>query len=214
MSDSVRRSRPGGWVGFLQGAPTEHVRYHARAMGTIGVNVAVFRDGRILLTKRDDFHVWCMPGGHIDRGETFPQAARREVREETGLEVALNRLVGIYSRPRWGEYHIVVFAAEVIGGVERRQPEEVVGIELFGSDELPDALLIGQKQRIHDAFRGVRGVCRVEEYALPFGRPMERHDLYRLRDASGLSRQAFYCRYLSAVEGEGSVLEVDSDNIL
>jgi hypothetical protein len=71
MPDSVRRSRPGGWVGFLQGAHTEHIRYHARTMGTIGVNVAVFRDGRILLTKREDYHVWCMPGGHIDPGKRF-----------------------------------------------------------------------------------------------------------------------------------------------
>lgn len=35
-------------------------------MGTLGVNVAVFHDGRILLTEREDYHVWCMPGGHID----------------------------------------------------------------------------------------------------------------------------------------------------
>jgi len=182
-------------------------------MGTIGVNVAVFRDGKILLTKRDDYHVWCMPGGHMDPGETFPRAARREVQEETGLEVALTRLVGIYSRPRWGEYHIVVFAGEVIGGVERKQPGEVTEIDLFGPDELPEALLIGQRQRINDAFSGKQGVCRLEEYALPFGHPMERHELYGLRDASGLSRQAFYHRYFSAIEGEGSVLEVGSSDI-
>ncbi len=182
-------------------------------MGTIGVNVAVVRDGRILLTKREDYHVWCMPGGHLDPGETFPQAGRREVQEETGLEVALTRLVGIYSRPCWGEYHIVVFAAEVIGGVERKQPGEVMELGLFGPDEIPDALLIGQRQRIHDAFTGKQGVCRVEEYALPFGHHMERHELYGLRDASELSRQAFYRRYFSAVEGEGSVLEVGSSGI-
>jgi len=182
-------------------------------MGTIGVNVAVFRDDRILLTKREDFHVWCMPGGHLDPEETFPRAARREVREETGLEVELTTLVGIYSRPRWGEYHVVVFVGEVIGGIEWKQPGEVIEIDLFGPDELPDALLIGHRQRIHEAFTGKQGVCRVEEYALPFGRPMERRELYRLRDESGLSRQAFYRRYFSAVEGEGSVLEVGSSDI-
>jgi len=205
---------PGGSAQFLQAAHAGDIRYHARAMGTIGVNVAVFIDGRILLTKRDDYHVWCMPGGHLDPGETFPQAARREVREETGLEVALTSLVGIYSRPRWGEYHIVMFASEVIGGVERKQPGEVIEIGLFSPDDLPDALLIGQRQRIHDAFSDAQGVCRVEEYALPFGRPMERRELYSLRDASGLSRQGFYRRYFSAVEGEGSALEVGSSDIL
>ncbi len=177
-------------------------------MGTLGVNVAVFRDGKILLTKRDDFHVWCMPGGHIDPGETFPQAAVREVREETGLEMALTRLIGVYSRPRWGEYHILVFSGEVVGGTERKQTGEVAEIGFFSPDDIPDALLLGQRQRIRDAFDGTQGVCRLEEYAWPPGHPHDRHELYMLRDASGLSRHEFYRRYYEQVEGQEATLEV------
>lgn len=55
------------------------IRWRATSIiGTLGVNVAVFRAGKILLTKREDFHVWCMPGGHVDPGETFPESAQLE----------------------------------------------------------------------------------------------------------------------------------------
>src|SRR5579859_5110981 len=133
------------------------LQYDARTMETIGVNVAIFREGEILLTQRQDFHVWCMPGGHLEPGETFPQAARREVQEETGIDVRVSRLIGIYSRPRWGMYHIAVFVADVVGGGQVGQPGEVIDMRFFGPDELPDALLIGQRQRIMDAFSGREG---------------------------------------------------------
>ncbi len=178
------------------------------AMETIGVNVAIFREGEILLTQREDFHVWCMPGGHIEPGETFPQAARREVREETGIDVKVSRLVGIYSRPRWGAYHIAVFVADVVGGGQVRQPSEVIDMRFFRPDELPDPLLIGQRQRIMDAFSGREGLCRLEDYDVPFGSMMERKELYRLRHESGLSRHEFYVRHFLPVESRGSTLEV------
>jgi ADP-ribose pyrophosphatase YjhB (NUDIX family) len=68
-------------------------------MINLGVNVAVIEDGRVLLTQREDFEVWCLPGGQVESGESLAQAAVREVREETGLHIELLRLVGIYSRP-------------------------------------------------------------------------------------------------------------------
>jgi ADP-ribose pyrophosphatase YjhB (NUDIX family) len=180
-------------------------------MGTFGVNVAVLHDAQILLTEREDFHVWCMPGGHIEPHETFPQAARREVLEETGLDVAITRLVGIYSRPQWDQYHILVFAAEPRGGVQRAQPGEVLRMRFFPLDDLPDALLIGQRQRILDVFNGRSAVCRSENFALPFGRPLTREEEYHLRDESGLSPHDFYLRYITPMEAGDSVVEVGPD---
>src|SRR5579884_4204091 len=148
-------------------------------MPTIGVNVAIFRDGKILLTKRDDYHVWCLPGGHIDPGETFPQAAVREAREETGYEVSLTRLIGVYSRPQWDMYHILLFAAKVTDGTEQCQPDEVVDIGFFRPEEIPDALFLGQRQRILDAFANrAESVARLEDFPLPFGKPMSRAEQY------------------------------------
>ena len=70
-------------------------------MAGFGVNIAILKDGKILLTKREDFEVWCLPGGIVEPGESVVEAAVREAREETGLEVGLTRLVEIYSRPNW-----------------------------------------------------------------------------------------------------------------
>ncbi|MDQ6834354.1 MAG: NUDIX hydrolase [Chloroflexota bacterium] len=85
-------------------------------MPTLGLDVVVVEAGRVVLTRREDLGIWCLPGGGVDAGESVTHAAIREVREETGLDVHLTQVVGIYSRPRWhgGGDHMVVFAAERI----------------------------------------------------------------------------------------------------
>ena len=62
--------------------------------------------GRILLIKRRDNKLWALPGGRHDVGETIEHTAVREVKEETGLDVEVTALTGIYTDPA----HIVAFA--------------------------------------------------------------------------------------------------------
>src|SRR4030066_410646 len=109
-------------------------------MPVLGVNVAIIQDGKVLLTKRRDFEVWCLPGGEVDSGEPLAQAATREAREEVGLEVELERLVGIHTRPQWLSCgsHVVVFAARISGGELVIQPQEVMEARFFTRDELPN----------------------------------------------------------------------------
>jgi len=97
-------------------------------MPILGVNVVVIQDRKVLLTKRRDFEIWCLPGGEVDAGETLAQATVREAREEVALEVQLEWLVGIHSRPQWLSCgsHVVVFAAKIIGGELAIQQQEVL----------------------------------------------------------------------------------------
>lgn len=61
--------------------------------------VATDGAGRILLQRRSDSGNWALPGGTMDIGETFAQSAIREVKEETGFDVRIDRIIGIYSDP-------------------------------------------------------------------------------------------------------------------
>ena len=51
------------------------------------------------MTQREDNHRWCLPGGEMDPGESAAETCAREVLEETGLEVEVARLVGVYTSP-------------------------------------------------------------------------------------------------------------------
>ncbi len=65
------------------------------------VDVIVESDEGIVLVRRGNPPLgWALPGGFVDRGESVAQAARREAKEETGLDVELTELLGVYSDPR------------------------------------------------------------------------------------------------------------------
>lgn len=61
--------------------------------------IVVDGEGRILLQRRSDSGNWALPGGTMDIGETLAQSIIREVKEETGFDVQIERIVGVYSDP-------------------------------------------------------------------------------------------------------------------
>jgi ADP-ribose pyrophosphatase YjhB (NUDIX family) len=69
--------------------------------------VVVNDDGEILLIRRSDNDNWALPGGAMDLGESLPQAAKRETAEETGVDVEITGLVGIYTDPR----HVILYTS-------------------------------------------------------------------------------------------------------
>src|SRR6266571_1482135 len=115
----------------------------------IGVYALIFDEGRVLLAHRRDIDWWNLPGGGMEVGETVDEAMRREVLEETGLEVEVERVVGVYSKPQKQEI-VLTFRCRVIGGT-LCATEESSECRYFSSDVLPRNLLPKHRQRIEDA---------------------------------------------------------------
>src|SRR3979411_444891 len=95
------------------------------ALVPAGSAVAANSEGDILLHRRRDNDLWALPGGAMQLGETMAQAVVREVEEETGLEVEVTGLIGLYTDPRHviayedGEVRQqfnVCFQARIVGG--------------------------------------------------------------------------------------------------
>lgn len=92
---------------------------------------------RVLLSKRDDLHIWTLPGGRLDAGEPIDKAAVREVQEETGLDVEITEPVALYYWPDWHRLNIL-FAARPVGGRLFQITDETSDNRFFSRDELPE----------------------------------------------------------------------------
>ena len=89
----------------------------------------------------------------MESDESLDQAAIRETREETGLDVRLGRVVGLYSQPA-AEELVVTFEAEVIDGTWHLGTDEIAGLAYFPMARLPAAVRPELRVRIDDFLRG------------------------------------------------------------
>ena len=109
---------------------------------------ALIRDteGHVLFQQRSDFDWWGLPGGIVEIGETFSDCVIREVREETGLQVCPQRLVGLYASPQWDirypngdevQQFTVAIECGVTGGQLQPDGRESSYSQFFPLDQVP-----------------------------------------------------------------------------
>ena len=119
------------------------------------------RGAELLLMQRSDNGHWGLPGGYVEAGENVTDATAREVFEETGVEIAVGRLIGVYSDPArqviaYPDGHRVqavnlCFEARATGQGEATTPEETLASGYFPSGALPEPLVPIHEIRIEDA---------------------------------------------------------------
>ncbi len=120
--------------------------------------IPVLPDGRIVLMQRRDNRRWGLPGGFVDWGEAIPTTVKRELQEETGLDlVRISRLVGVYSAPdRDPRLHsiCIAVAALVEGEFKVLDPLEVLAVAAFTRETLPQPLAHDHAYQLENYFQG------------------------------------------------------------
>lgn len=115
---------------------------------TLGVRVLATHGDRVLLVRHRLHGGWHLPGGGVEPGESLEQAARRELREETGVQADALRLHGLYSNFFGGRSdHIAVFAAEA-DAPPRPADLEIAEARWFTRDALPADVSPGTARRL------------------------------------------------------------------
>jgi ADP-ribose pyrophosphatase YjhB (NUDIX family) len=120
----------------------------------IDVRGAVVRDGKLLLIHEKADGQWAMPGGWADIGDSPAEMVAREVREESGFEVSVDKLIGVYDANRIQPlefYHAykLIFLCTITGG-EAQTSIETSGVGFFNPKYLPPLSLSRTNQRMVD----------------------------------------------------------------
>jgi len=124
---------------------------------TIGVFGIIFDEqGRVLLCHRRDYNLWNLPGGALESGESPLEGVKREVKEETGLNVEVSKLLGVYTKPAHNDI-VLAFICKVTGG-EITLNNEADKVEYFDIDKIPANTSLKHVGRIKDATQNPKDV--------------------------------------------------------
>lgn len=136
--------------------------HKTESMATIGAFAILFDDAGHVLCVKQGYppHEWTLPGGRVEPNESPLAALHREVLEETGCRIALERFVGTYAMP-FADDLVLCFHARVLDRLDWRPNDEIADLGFFAPDRLPDPMNPRHRQRIDDAIQGRSGLVRV-----------------------------------------------------
>jgi len=120
----------------------------------------VEKDGKILLVQEGQpkaYGLWNTPAGWLDQGENVLEGAKREVKEETGFDVKINGLLGVYVGPSLKDPNLIVikiiFRSSIVGGELQFSKDELLDVKWFKPSEIlamKDSQLRGIRKEIED----------------------------------------------------------------
>lgn len=127
-----------------------------------GIAVIIIDEEKgVLLQKRSDVGLWGIPSGHVEPGETVTEAAIREVKEETNLQIGIMKLLGVYSEPdsqvfeypngKIVHFITICFSAKILGGELKCNCSESLDVKFFPINDLPQDLLAMHPRWLKDA---------------------------------------------------------------
>lgn len=123
----------------------------------VSVDAVIVRDKKVLLIQRGvepNKGYWGIPGGYVGWDESAEDAVKREVKEETGLDVGKIYPVGVHSDPKRHPQQVInlVYLVQVFDGVVRHG-DDTQDIKWFSLNSLPKEMALDHKQNIQEAIK-------------------------------------------------------------
>ena len=132
---------------------------------TVDIIIHLPGKGVVLIQRKNPPPGWALPGGFVDYGESAEQAAIREAKEETGLEVELLTLFGVYSKPDRdprGHTLSVVYTAQALNPSSLAAGDDAGQARVFPLDRLPSPLAFDHGLILKN-YRGLLGQLNLME---------------------------------------------------
>ena len=135
----------------------EKIEIYWNPIPTVDILIHVeSRKGVVLIKRKNPPSGWAIPGGFVDYGESLEEAARREAKEETNLDVKLIRQFHTYSDPARDPRHHTISTVYVAKGKGKLQAgDDALEIGLFAESDLPDEIAFDHRAILYDYFRSV-----------------------------------------------------------
>jgi ADP-ribose pyrophosphatase YjhB (NUDIX family) len=129
------------------------VEIYRNPVPTVDIIIELEPEGIVLIKRKNPPYGWAIPGGFVDYGESLEEAAVREAKEETNLDVELVRQLHTYSAPdRDPRHHTIttVYIAKSHGKPQAQ--DDALEVGTFGSANLPEEMAFDHRQILKDYF--------------------------------------------------------------
>jgi len=134
------------------------IEIYQNPIPTVDIIIEVESKGIVLIKRKNPPYGWAIPGGFVDYGESLEEAALREAKEETNLDVQFLRQFHTYSAPnRDPRHHSIstVFIAKAKGIPKAK--DDALEIGIFNASNLPEEIAFDHREILRDYFSLVRG---------------------------------------------------------
>jgi len=134
----------------------KEIKLRQNPIPTVDIIIEIESKGIVLIKRKNPPHGWAIPGGFVDYGESLEEAALREAKEETNLDIELKRQFHTYSDPnRDPRYHTISTVYITKGkGIPKAQ-DDATEIGIFTESNLPDEIAFDHRSILNEYFKSI-----------------------------------------------------------
>jgi ADP-ribose pyrophosphatase YjhB (NUDIX family) len=132
------------------------IEVYKNPIPTVDIIIEIESKGIVLIKRENPPYGWAIPGGFVDYGETLEEAAVREAKEETNLDIELKRQFHTYSDPKRDPRHHTISAVYIATGKGMLQAKDDASeIGIFTELNLPDIIAFDHRSILNDYFSSI-----------------------------------------------------------